>query len=73
MGALGNEERVNYYKQKFESAEVQNSVEGGQIPRYHFGSHYSNPAIVLNYLMRLEEFTTGVKELFNGKFDIPDR
>ena len=29
MGALGNEERVAYFKQKFESSEVQNSVEGG--------------------------------------------
>lgn len=35
--------------------------------RFHFGSHYSNAAGVLHYLIRLEPFTTLHIELQSGK------
>ena len=43
------------------------------IPAFHYGSHYSNAAIVLFYLMRLEPFAALHVELQGGKFDYPDR
>lgn len=43
------------------------------VPSYHFGSHYSSPGIIFHYLIRLNPYTLGAKELQNGKFDLPDR
>ena len=40
---------------------------------YFYGSHYSNSATIIHYLMRLEPFTTFARELQGGKFDNPDR
>lgn len=48
MGALGNEERVRTFEERFKSADPFSST----LP-FHFGSHYSSPAIVLQYLIRL--------------------
>eukprot|EP00941_MAST-03F_sp_MAST-3F-sp1_P004237 g4237.t1 len=42
------------------------------IPR-HFACHYSNPQIVLWYLIRLEPFTRMHIQLQDGRFDQPDR
>jgi len=44
-----------------------------EVPSFHFGSHYSSPAIIFHYLIRLHPYTLGAKELQNGKFDLPDR
>lgn len=41
--------------------------------KYHFGQHYSNPGIVLYYLIRLEPYTTQSKILQEGHFDNADR
>ena len=41
--------------------------------KYHFGQHYSNGAIVLYYLIRMEPFTTQHKVLQDGHFDHADR
>ena len=43
------------------------------MPPFHYGSHYSNSAIVLSYLLRVEPFTTLFLKHQGGKFDIPDR
>jgi len=43
------------------------------IPPFHYGSHYSNAAIVLFYLMRLEPYASLHVELQSGKFDWSDR
>lgn len=43
------------------------------IPPFHYGSHYSNAAIVLFYLMRLEPYASLHIELQAGKFDWSDR
>ncbi len=44
-----------------------------QIPPFHYGTHYSTSAFVLNYLLRLEPFTTMFLSLQGGKFDHPNR
>ncbi|OMJ72107.1 hypothetical protein SteCoe_29538 [Stentor coeruleus] len=41
--------------------------------KYHYGQHYSNPGIVLYYIIRLEPYTTQSKILQEGHFDNPDR
>ena len=41
--------------------------------KYHFGQHYSNGAIVLYYLIRMEPFATQHKVLQDGNFDHADR
>ena len=43
------------------------------IPPFHYGTHYSTSAFVLNYMLRLEPFTTMFLALQSGKFDHPNR
>uniref|UniRef100_A0A915LTE0 BEACH domain-containing protein n=1 Tax=Meloidogyne javanica TaxID=6303 RepID=A0A915LTE0_MELJA len=38
-----------------------------EIPPFHYGTHYSNAAFVLNWLFRLEPFTTFYLQLNDGK------
>ncbi|GAB0094771.1 neurobeachin-like protein 1 [Sergentomyia squamirostris] len=45
----------------------------GMIPKFHYGTHYSNSAGVLHYLLRMEPFTTLHVELQSGRFDVADR
>ncbi|KAG8229067.1 hypothetical protein J437_LFUL005700 [Ladona fulva] len=45
----------------------------GTIAKFHYGTHYSNSAGVLHYLVRLEPFTTLHIELQSGRFDVADR
>uniref|UniRef100_A0A0X3PXG3 Neurobeachin n=1 Tax=Schistocephalus solidus TaxID=70667 RepID=A0A0X3PXG3_SCHSO len=42
-------------------------------PAFHYGTHYSTAAFVLNYLIRLEPFTTLFLNMQGGKFDHPNR
>lgn len=42
-------------------------------PKFHYGAHYSNAGSVINYLIRLEPFTSLNIDLQSGKFDHPDR
>ena len=42
-------------------------VEDPMLGRFHFGSHYSNAAGVMHFLIRLEPFTTLHVELQSGK------
>ncbi|KAM7540694.1 hypothetical protein Aperf_G00000021466 [Anoplocephala perfoliata] len=42
-------------------------------PAFHYGTHYSTAAFVLNYLIRLEPFTTMFLNMQGGKFDHPNR
>lgn len=46
---------------------------GGSVPNFHYGEHYSNPGIVLHYLIRMEPFTTYFLKLQGGRFDHADR
>jgi Beige/BEACH domain/Neurobeachin beta propeller domain/Neurobeachin/BDCP, DUF4704 alpha solenoid region/Neurobeachin alpha solenoid region/PH domain associated with Beige/BEACH len=43
------------------------------MPRFHYGTHYSSAGNVLYYLIRMEPFTTQAIVLQSGKFDHADR
>ena len=45
----------------------------GLTPKFHYGTHYSNAAGVIHYLVRLEPFTSLHINLQSGKFDHADR
>ncbi|KAK3721190.1 hypothetical protein RRG08_044202 [Elysia crispata] len=61
-----NEEEV---REKFETFEDP----CGLIMKFHYGTHYSNAASVMHYLVRVEPFTTLHVQLQSGKFDVADR
>ncbi|EGR32579.1 hypothetical protein IMG5_076820 [Ichthyophthirius multifiliis] len=69
MGALGSQKRIEKFKEKYELSDPFNQ----NIPSYFFGSHYSSPAIVFQFLIRIQPFGQGALLLQNGKFDIADR
>eukprot|EP00002_Diphylleia_rotans_P030306 TRINITY_DN6216_c0_g1_i2.p1 TRINITY_DN6216_c0_g1~~TRINITY_DN6216_c0_g1_i2.p1 ORF type:complete len:2958 (-),score=456.23 TRINITY_DN6216_c0_g1_i2:383-9256(-) len=66
IGAL-NETRLAQFVDRYES------YDDPDIPKFHYGSHYSSAGIVLHYLIRLEPFTTWFLQLQGGKFDHADR
>ena len=51
MQLLGSAERQAEFKRKYEDMEGFEGIDD----RFHCGSHYSNPGIVLHYLVRLQE------------------
>lgn len=66
IGAL-NPSRREYFEDRYES------WDNDTIPPFHYGTHYSTSAFVLNWLIRIEPFTTMFLALQDGKFDHPDR
>ena len=68
MGALGDV-RARMFRERYK----QWDDPGGQIPKFHYGTHYSSSAIVLYYLIRLHPFTHHALQLQGGKFDHADR
>ena len=66
IGAL-NEERLEGFMERY------NAMEGGDIPKFMYGSHYSNVGTVLNYLVRMEPFAELAAKLQGGHFDWADR
>ncbi|CAB3401729.1 unnamed protein product [Caenorhabditis bovis] len=66
IGAL-SESRRKFFNERY------TSWSDDQIPAFHYGTHYSTPAFTLNWLMRIEPFTTMYINLHDGKFDHPDR
>ncbi|XP_051143431.1 protein SPIRRIG-like [Andrographis paniculata] len=44
-----------------------------EIPKFHYGSHYSSAGIVLFYLLRLPPFSSENQKLQGGQFDHADR
>lgn len=68
LGALGSEERLHSLKDKFASKDPFNPV-----PAFHYGTHYSSPGVVFNFLIRVYPFTEYLKNLQGGRFDLPDR
>uniref|UniRef100_A0A6M2E108 Putative lysosomal trafficking regulator lyst n=1 Tax=Xenopsylla cheopis TaxID=163159 RepID=A0A6M2E108_XENCH len=66
IGAL-NPNRRAYFEERY------NSWEHDSIPPFHYGTHYSTSAFVLNWLIRVEPFTTMFLALQGGKFDHPNR
>ena len=43
------------------------------MPPFLYGSHYSSAGIVLQYLLRIEPFTSLALDFQDGRFDAPDR
>lgn len=66
IGAL-NQSRRNFYQDRYNNWDVPG------IPPFHFGTHYSTAAFVLNWLVRIEPFSTMFLILNDGKFDHADR
>ena len=44
-----------------------------EVPKFHYGSHYSSAGIVLFYLVRLPPFSSENQKLQGGQFDHADR
>ncbi|XP_055524888.1 neurobeachin isoform X11 [Wyeomyia smithii] len=66
IGAL-NPSRREYFEERYESWDTPG------IPPFHYGTHYSTSAFVLNWLIRIEPFTAMFLALQGGKFDHADR
>uniref|UniRef100_A0A2P2MDC3 BEACH domain-containing protein lvsA n=1 Tax=Rhizophora mucronata TaxID=61149 RepID=A0A2P2MDC3_RHIMU len=61
--AEGEEE----FKKRYES------WDDPEVPKFHYGSHYSSAGIVLFYLLRLPPFSAENQKLQGGQFDHADR
>ncbi|XP_034044261.1 lipopolysaccharide-responsive and beige-like anchor protein isoform X3 [Thalassophryne amazonica] len=66
IGAL-NPKRAAFFSERFES------WEDDQVPKFHYGTHYSTSSFTLMWLLRIEPFTTFFLNLQGGKFDHADR
>ncbi|KAK3926852.1 Neurobeachin-like protein 2 [Frankliniella fusca] len=64
-----NPKNVAEVKAKYDNFEDPSGV----IAKFHYGTHYSNSAGVLHYLVRVEPFTSLHVELQSGRFDVADR
>ncbi|XP_071786935.1 neurobeachin-like isoform X3 [Asterias amurensis] len=66
VGAL-NPSRRSFFQERYEN------WEDDKIPPFHYGTHYSTMAFTLNWLMRMEPYTTYFLNLQGGKFDHASR
>uniref|UniRef100_T1J5I8 BEACH domain-containing protein n=1 Tax=Strigamia maritima TaxID=126957 RepID=T1J5I8_STRMM len=64
-----NTKKIAEVKAKYDDFEDSSGV----FAKFHYGTHYSNSAGVLHYLVRLEPFTSLHVELQSGRFDVADR
>ena len=64
-----NDKHVAEIRQKYDNFEDPSGV----VAKFHYGTHYSNSAMVLHYLVRVEPFTTLHIQLQSGRFDVADR
>ncbi|OCT63836.1 neurobeachin-like protein 1 isoform X1 [Xenopus laevis] len=64
-----NEKYAVTVREKYESFEDPL----GTIDKFHYGTHYSNAAGVMHYLIRVEPFTSLHIQLQSGRFDCADR
>ncbi|XP_033848417.3 neurobeachin-like protein 2 isoform X3 [Acipenser ruthenus] len=68
IGVVNNRHAMDV-KEKYESFEDST----GTIDKFHYGTHYSNAAGVMHYMIRTEPFTTLHIQLQSGRFDCADR
>ena len=76
----GDEYFDNYKNKKIKKEKISNADDGeaqsslqiNQLP-YYYGSHYSNPTYISNYLTRTFPFSLTAIEIQGEKFDDPDR
>lgn len=66
IGAL-NPKRGAFFAERYES------WEDDQVPKFHYGTHYSTASFTLAWLLRIEPFTTFFLNMQGGKFDHADR
>ncbi|OCT99717.1 lipopolysaccharide-responsive and beige-like anchor protein isoform X2 [Xenopus laevis] len=66
IGAL-NPKRADFFDERYKT------WEDDQVPKFHYGTHYSTASFVLSWLLRIEPFTTSFLNLQGGKFDHADR
>uniref|UniRef100_A0A671LZ83 Neurobeachin-like protein 2 n=1 Tax=Sinocyclocheilus anshuiensis TaxID=1608454 RepID=A0A671LZ83_9TELE len=64
-----NPRHAQNVREKYESFEDST----GTIDKFHYGTHYSNAAGVMHYMIRTEPFTSLHIQLQSGKFDCADR
>uniref|UniRef100_A0AAR2KU15 Neurobeachin-like protein 2 n=1 Tax=Pygocentrus nattereri TaxID=42514 RepID=A0AAR2KU15_PYGNA len=64
-----NPRHAQVVREKYESFEDPT----GTVDKFHYGTHYSNAAGVMHYMIRMEPFTTLHIQLQSGKFDCADR
>uniref|UniRef100_A0A4W4FU23 Neurobeachin-like protein 2 n=1 Tax=Electrophorus electricus TaxID=8005 RepID=A0A4W4FU23_ELEEL len=64
-----NDRHAQSVREKYESFEDPS----GTVDKFHYGTHYSNAAGVMHYMIRMEPFTTLHIQLQSGKFDCADR
>jgi hypothetical protein len=43
------------------------------VPIYQYGTHYSSPGVIFNFLVRLSPYTEAARTLQGGRFDLSDR
>ncbi|XP_063074295.1 lipopolysaccharide-responsive and beige-like anchor protein isoform X2 [Engraulis encrasicolus] len=66
IGAL-NPKRAAFFSDRYES------WEDDQVPKFHYGTHYSTSSFTQMWLLRIEPFTTFFLNFQGGKFDHADR
>ncbi|XP_019491163.1 PREDICTED: neurobeachin-like protein 1 [Hipposideros armiger] len=64
-----NDKNAKTMREKYENFEDPMGI----IDKFHYGTHYSNSAGVMHYLIRTEPFTTLHIQLQSGRFDCADR
>mmetsp|Transcript_30338 Transcript_30338/g.46412 ORF Transcript_30338/g.46412 Transcript_30338/m.46412 type:complete len:182 (+) Transcript_30338:8076-8621(+) len=69
MQLLGSAERQAEFKRKYEDVDGFADLDD----RFHSGSHYSNPGIVLHYMARVSPFIDALVDLQGMNNDNPDR
>jgi hypothetical protein len=73
MGAIGTS-RAAQFQERFQAMSFDDGVRGPlDSPAFHYGTHYSCSAYVINYLIRLQPFAKLAMELQGGCFDHADR
>jgi hypothetical protein len=63
LAVLGSPKRLEHFNDRYETG---NDFEED---RYFIGSHYSNPGIILQYLVRLPPFLDGLIKFQSDKLD----
>lgn len=66
IGAL-NPKRAAFFSDRYDSWEDE------QVPKFHYGTHFSTSSFTQMWLLRIEPFTTFFLNLQGGKFDHADR
>uniref|UniRef100_A0A4W3HXN9 Neurobeachin-like protein 2 n=1 Tax=Callorhinchus milii TaxID=7868 RepID=A0A4W3HXN9_CALMI len=66
---VANKKNAKVVQEKFDYFEDPT----GTIDKFHYGTHYSNAAGVMHYMIRVEPFTMLHIQLQSGRFDCADR